>query len=87
MRYQATHERAVYRALNELRTITAQRIKQQIGFVSQKRGETFESRTPSAPTKPQNKRLLALSPTGMLFATKYSPPEYATIKKIKSRLR
>ena len=36
MRYQTTHERAFYRALKELRTITELRIKHQIGFESQK---------------------------------------------------
>jgi len=36
LRYQTTHERAFYKALKELQNIRAQRIKEQIGFESQK---------------------------------------------------
>ena len=44
MRYQTTHERAFYKALKELQTIRAQRIKEQIGFESQKREQAAEQR-------------------------------------------
>jgi len=44
IRYQTTHERAFYKALKELQTIRAQRIKEQIGIESQKRQETAEQR-------------------------------------------
>jgi len=36
MRYQATHERAFYRAFNELQKLRKQKEKSQIGFVPQK---------------------------------------------------
>ncbi len=48
LRYQTTHERAFYQALKELRTIRAQRIREQIGFESQKRREAAEQRAAEA---------------------------------------
>jgi len=43
LRYQTTHERAFYKALKELQTIRAQRIKEH-GFESQKRQQAAEQR-------------------------------------------
>ena len=48
LRYQTTHERAFYQALKELQTIRAQRIKEQIGFESQKRQQAAEQRAAEA---------------------------------------
>jgi beta-phosphoglucomutase-like phosphatase (HAD superfamily) len=48
LRYQTTHERAFYKALKELQTIRAQRIKEQIGFESQKRQQAAEQRAAEA---------------------------------------
>ena len=48
MRYQTTHERALYKALKELQNIRAQRIKEQIGFESQKRQQAAEQRAAEA---------------------------------------
>ena len=39
LRYQTTHDRAFYKALNELQKLREQRRKEQIGFESQKRDE------------------------------------------------
>jgi hypothetical protein len=44
MRYQTTHERAFYKALKELQTIRSQRIKERIGFESQKREQAAVER-------------------------------------------
>ncbi len=43
LRYQTTHNRAFYKALNELQKLRAQKRNQQIGFVSQKRKEEREA--------------------------------------------
>jgi hypothetical protein len=48
LRYQTTHERAFYKALKELQNIRAQRIKEQIGFESQKRQQAAEQRADEA---------------------------------------
>ena len=43
LRYQTTHNRAFYKALNELQRLREQKRKQEIGFVSQKRREEQEA--------------------------------------------
>jgi len=48
LRYQTTHERAFYKALNELQNIRAQRAKEQIGFESQKLEQAAEKRAAEA---------------------------------------
>jgi hypothetical protein len=48
LRYQTTHERAFYKALKELQTIRTQRIKEQIGFESQKLEQAAEQRAAEA---------------------------------------
>ncbi len=48
LRYQTTHERAFYKALQELQTIRAQRSKEQIGFESQKRMQAADQRAAEA---------------------------------------
>ena len=48
LRYQTTHERAFYKALNELQKLREQRRKEQIGFESQKRAEAAEIRAEKA---------------------------------------
>ena len=44
LRYQTTHERAFYKALNELQMLRNERKKEQIGFESQKRAQAAEIR-------------------------------------------
>jgi len=44
LRYQTTHERAFYKALNELQKLRNERKKEQIGFESQKRAQAAEIR-------------------------------------------
>jgi len=48
LRYQTTHERAFYKALNELQNIRAQRANEQIGFESQKLEQAAEKRAAEA---------------------------------------
>ena len=48
LRYQTTHERAFYKALNELQKLREQRTKAQIGFESQKRAQAAEIRAEKA---------------------------------------
>jgi hypothetical protein len=48
LRYQTTHERAFYKALNELQKLRNERRKEQIGFESQKRAEAAEQRAAEA---------------------------------------
>jgi hypothetical protein len=48
MRYQTTHERGFYRALNELQKIRNERRKEQIGFVSQERAKAADYRAAAA---------------------------------------
>ena len=48
MRYQTTHERAFYKALNELQKLRAETRKAQIGFESQKRQQAAEQRAAEA---------------------------------------
>ena len=43
LRYQTTHDRAFYKALNELQKLRDQKRRQEIGFVSQKRREEQEA--------------------------------------------
>ncbi len=42
LRYQTTHDRAFYKALNELQKLRAEKRKQQIGFESQGRNEALQ---------------------------------------------
>jgi len=44
LRYQTTHDRAFYKALNELQKLRAEKRKQEIGFVSQERKAAEETR-------------------------------------------
>ena len=44
LRYQGTHDRAFYKALNQLQKLRADKRKQEIGFVSQQRKEAEETR-------------------------------------------
>ena len=48
LRYQTTHERAFYKALNELQKLRNERRKEQIGFESQKRAQAAEVRAEKA---------------------------------------
>ena len=48
MRYQTTHERAYYKALNELQKLREQRRKEQIGFESQKLAQAAAIRSEKA---------------------------------------
>ena len=48
LRYQTTHERAFYKALNELQKLRNERRKEQIGFESQKRAQAAEIRAEKA---------------------------------------
>jgi hypothetical protein len=48
LRYQTTHERGFYKALNELQKLRAQRRNEQIGFESQKRAAAAELRAAEA---------------------------------------
>jgi hypothetical protein len=48
LRYQTTHERAFYKALNELQKLRKERTKAEIGFESQKLKQAAESRSAEA---------------------------------------
>jgi hypothetical protein len=53
LRYQTMHERAFYKALNELAQFRAEKRKQEIGFESQERKRNDESRKHAAETRKQ----------------------------------
>jgi hypothetical protein len=48
LRYQTTHERAFYKALNELQKLRKERTKAEIGFESQKLKQAAETRSGEA---------------------------------------
>jgi hypothetical protein len=54
IRYQTTHDRAFYRALNELQKLRAQRRKEEIGFVSQERKQLEEQRKEAREKRREN---------------------------------
>jgi hypothetical protein len=54
IRYQTTHDRAFHRALNDLLKLRSERRRTEIGFESQKRQESIESRRQSAEKRKQD---------------------------------
>jgi hypothetical protein len=57
LRYQTTHDRAFYRALNELQKLRAQKRKEQIGFVSQERRQLEEQRKEAREKRRENEEI------------------------------
>ncbi len=56
LRYQTTHNRAFYKALNELQKLRQQRRKEEIGFVSQKHREEQEASKEARRKAPEQRR-------------------------------
>ena len=67
MRYQATHERAFYKALNELLRLRAEKRKLEIGFESQKRKQAADARKEANENRRQATKLASRSCTNTAF--------------------